>query len=442
MAELTAADVRQETDASQPDEHASAADPAEEWTDEPFAALPADIMLLLGELLLSSFQRRSLLNLLSTCRTMMELGMGILVRELDVTDEPRRRWDATALQFVDEQGDGPGDFLDKFRGLLADGLGLGKLRMVRKLSVGMSCADPFFAALLAGVGPSLEELTIYASCTAGIMSFLGAAESIAALRRATINGIYDPERPAGDPKAAHFLPLLQRLDCLATFEALSLFDPVDDGPPPGTAPGWLDWPSAIRRFPNVAARLDELELPASDSALWTLVPGAFPRARRLCFRSESPNRADLRAVLAAFPGLASLELAMHRTAILADGCWTALEELVLERCRLDLSPAAFGAVRAAAAASRTALRIEPDWDTMEGSWVDAEQVRAARAEEAFWAAQPRVEIPVRDGGWWEEALEGFESGSEWDGGSGGGGSGGETGSDEEGSGSEAGSDAG
>ncbi|KAI9028754.1 hypothetical protein DFJ74DRAFT_500382 [Hyaloraphidium curvatum] len=170
--------------------------PASEDADAPGVALPPELALDIMGILEAAGAKRTLLRLLSTCRLFFPLGLGLMVRRIEVSPP--------------SGGDVGERSLDPYRGLLSDALGTGKLGCVEEPSVSVWRRDSFYAEFLRGVGPSLKVLEIVASSRAGVDGIL---ESIGAARtlrhvRIRVQRYSDSGLRARNKLSDDYLPLL------------------------------------------------------------------------------------------------------------------------------------------------------------------------------------------------------------------------------------------
>ncbi|KAI9016607.1 hypothetical protein DFJ74DRAFT_677790 [Hyaloraphidium curvatum] len=366
--------------------------------------------------------KRTLLNLMMTSRRLLFLGIGPLVRKISLPDEF-------------------GPLLDKWRGLVSDALGTGKLGKVESLDVHIGGRDPLFADLLLGAGASLNEPEFVVADRAGLEAFLGSIQAAKGLRRVTIGLREGLAISAGweslNPRADPFLPLLRHLDRLDSLEEvileeseqLSFLDPV---------PGSRSWPAAFGDHPRAASKLRSLYLDF-DNATTTLqdwTAEGFRSIERVHFNlmSHPEEPGVMRRMCDAFPGLRHLTINFANTAVLADFDFGRLESLELEHWHLDLPPESFPRVRAAVAASGVRISISPNWEpgfdgelhNARDSWDCLAVAKAWREEELFWRGIEgvridRLKIDGYANSWWEllhelcdewdeEAVEGDGSG--------------------------------
>ncbi|KAI9025519.1 hypothetical protein DFJ74DRAFT_41989 [Hyaloraphidium curvatum] len=211
--------------------------------------------------------KKSLLHLLSTCRTLLMEGVGLLVRELRIRDE-LDLWPPVPKTFVSsERHFAIAAELDRWRGLLEEGLGSRKLRRVKSLSVTVASPDPFYASLLRGVGPSVEKLEVVERDPEGVRFFLDGLSEAAMLRsvRLVMNGgVFRRHLLLFKSDAVHWLPLLRHLDQLTTLDRLELED-VDFGAHFNRPRNWVQ---TIGTFPQVAASLRCIALMNYDLDKW------------------------------------------------------------------------------------------------------------------------------------------------------------------------------
>ncbi|KAI9025477.1 hypothetical protein DFJ74DRAFT_704974 [Hyaloraphidium curvatum] len=308
--------------------------------------LPAEILLHIMKQLDWARKKKSLLSVLSTCRFLLTLGMRVLVRKLQITPLYKGQ-------------------MGKWRGLLSDGLHLGKLQMVRELSISIE-SDPFVQALLRNVAPTILKLELDISDLPALSNCLPAIRTSNALRSVCVS--YD------------------RNHDFEEFEVHSLVswnDFIMDN---------FSWPGAILEFPTVAAKLRRLTFNMCELDDWTAAAE------------------DLRRIRAAFPGLQDLTLDLASTSILAGCEWTGLQRIFPFSCSdLDMPHEAFPAVRAAIKTSSTLIIIDPAWDALfEGRGLTLSQVNAMDIEEDYW-----LEIEEL---YWLDKKKGvvYHQGANWD----------------------------
>ncbi|KAI9023375.1 hypothetical protein DFJ74DRAFT_85282 [Hyaloraphidium curvatum] len=188
------------------------------------ASLPPEVLLLVMEN--PAGRKRSLLNLLSTCRGLLTLGIEVLLRRLVVDPDEHRP-------------------LEKWRGLLMDGLELHKLEYLTEFRVSIASRDPLLAALLDNAAPSLAELHMCVLDPDSVPGFLRGICRATKLRVVSVDSPTAEETDADD-----FVQLLEHLESLPTFESFELSFYEDCGS--------STWPEAILAFPNVFNHLRTL----------------------------------------------------------------------------------------------------------------------------------------------------------------------------------------
>ncbi|KAI9024578.1 hypothetical protein DFJ74DRAFT_705318 [Hyaloraphidium curvatum] len=294
----------------------------------------------------------------------------------------------------------PGDRAEKFHGLLADKLGLEKLKHVTKRSVVtrssvVTLSDGgFHIDLIREVAGSLEELSI----TFDTFVLLPGAVSViclaSSLRKLIIRVDIPLHLQQPDPGAGPFEPLVRHLGTLATFETFRL-DLL--GLPSIPLAQYRSWPSLLLDHPVFAERLDSLAIKVLDLPEWEGARLGSVRSVRIEF-AEQPDAEEVQRVRDAFPGCTSLALDMASTKDLLGFPLADLRELVLHECFLELKPEQFPAVESLMSSSGMTVRLEPDWRNHEEEVIvvfddedgdDAARmayaaVAALRAEEAFW----------------------------------------------------------
>ncbi|KAI9028759.1 hypothetical protein DFJ74DRAFT_660019 [Hyaloraphidium curvatum] len=362
--------------------------------------LPPELLLAVMWLLEGRGHKRTLLNFISVSRSAYSLGIGVLLRRVSVS------------RISTHAGAGP-RALDRFRGLVEDGLGTGKLAQVRELSVEIRKQDPFYSKLLRRAGPSLKELRITASSVGGVEFFLEDVRTARKLKRVSIS--VDPAKDfenALDPQAEPFLPLLRHLDRLQTLRRISFHDKSSQWM--NQVPGSRSWASSFQDFPKLASRLRSVTLFDSNLHEWHAAKFKSVRTIRIHFQEFETAPHNLARIFSAFPGARCLHIHGAKTGPLLQNCIIpALTEFSIHRCELDLPPQSFPDVKVAMEACGAKILVAPNWDWMSDLVADSMDVLEARDvvdswrnEEAFWAGISGVTIEGFDD--WDRVLDDWE----------------------------------
>ncbi|KAI9011638.1 hypothetical protein DFJ74DRAFT_710554 [Hyaloraphidium curvatum] len=359
-------------------------------------ALPTEMLLAVAQALEAGGHKRTLLNLISSCRDLFFAGTGLLVRRIAVP-APRRGNGAHAPQ-------------DAFRGLFSDALDTGKIGRIEQLSLVVRNRDPLHADLLLSAGPTLRELEIVASSKSGLSSLWTVLDAARNLRCARIAAEENPDVTTwwDDPRAADFSPLLRHLDALDSLEAVHLA--YREAPRINPVEGAHGWPSALSEVPRAASRLRTVIV--RDYATLEPIPQArtgLPRPLLTVMVQENSlgdwmghtfegidiagchypdfllDADGLEPIRRAFPGAKTWLLSMISTSALAGFDFRGIGRMVLTECHLGLSPDSFPRVRTAVEASGTRVLIRPYAHAMQWS-------AAQRAEAEFWRAIAGVEV--------------------------------------------------
>ncbi|KAI9028753.1 hypothetical protein DFJ74DRAFT_660001, partial [Hyaloraphidium curvatum] len=351
-----------------------------------------EIFLVIFELLEATWQKRTLLSMLSACRGMLMLGIGVLVRRIEVPGAPPSVEQARAL--------------DRFRGLLSDSLGTGKLGRVEDLSVTIEWCDAFFADLVRGAGGSLKKLEIVSSSRLGVQGFLEAIDAAGSLERVRlkVKRDSDPGVPDRDPQSDPFLPLLRHLDGLNSLKEIHLDD---------CKVGWrpvvqnsCSWPASFFSLPTAGSRLRSVTVHESRLHEWEVLRLTSITAVAFRYTRGPATAGDMQRVCDAFPGLRALTFAYADTETLAGIRFGQLEELILDGSILNLDPGRFPEVKSAIEASGVRVRIRPSWYIMQDLLDDSEDAADAVAEARRWLAEETFWRGVRGA-----EVEGF---GKWD----------------------------
>ncbi|KAI9024574.1 hypothetical protein DFJ74DRAFT_642706 [Hyaloraphidium curvatum] len=355
------------------------------------SSLPPELLLLVMELVLEEDEcfskKKSLLDLLSTCRRLLTVGIPLLVRKLKISP-------------------GYDETLDKWRGLLTDALDLKKLQNVSELDISIGSEDPFPEALLRGAGPYIRKLGIYVSSLEGLSAFLRSINHATSLIRVEISlGPYgdhhlcrgEGQNPA-DPRADAYIPLLEHLDELDTLDHIQLHSYSE---PTDWVPSSLSWPEAISSFPNVAAKLRKIMINANELPPWTMAVFENVDQVDVSFFSYDieADENEIASIRASFPSVEDLWVYNAPTRILAGCEWEGLKRIHFHYRYLDLSRDAFPAVRAAIASSGTRIDIDPNWEGIFAprATYPRSMVRAMEREERFWSGIERYHVERYDG---------------------------------------------
>ncbi|KAI9023185.1 hypothetical protein DFJ74DRAFT_767827 [Hyaloraphidium curvatum] len=327
------------------------------------AVFPHEILLAVAKILgATGRHKRTLINLLSACRGLFLLGIGELVRRVELHTQ--------AYAYAT-----PRD-LDPYRGKLRDHFGTGKLGKIEFLRLDVMFRDPLLAGLLRGAGASLKELEITAWHCDGVRGFLESAKSIERLERVQLRVMSYRDADLGgtdwrathfDPQADPFMPLLRRINSLGTLKEFSLEDDT---------------------FPEVGRRL------GSSSVLKTTTIGSWFNAKfetitKLTISQSYAGQLNLNRVCGSFPCLRDLTLDWPQTFMLDSFDFGHLDTLLLDGATLTLPPSSFGRVRAALEASDVELIINPSWYNLEdpehlGPLEALAEAERWRNEEEFW----------------------------------------------------------